>query len=60
MAALTGEPRSATIISKGRSVVQRFPGDKLREIMRDCPEIDESILKTIAGRLNHLIKKLSI
>ena len=52
MAALTGEPRSATVVSKGRSVIERFPGDKISEIMENHPDIAKRILETIAGRLH--------
>ena len=33
MAAITKSPRSASVVSRGRSRVKRFPGDKLEEII---------------------------
>lgn len=52
MSAITGEPRSASILSKGRSVVKRFPGDKLLEIIEKYPEVAEHLFEVLAGRLN--------
>ena len=64
MAALTGETRTTTIISRGRSVIERFPGDKLPEIIEKYPAISRTLLETVAGRLAqadktivHLINK---
>ncbi len=39
MAAISGEPRSASIVSKGRSTVRRFPGNKLFEVIENYPSI---------------------
>ncbi len=52
MSAITGEPRSASILSKGRSVVKRFPGDKLSEIIEKYPEVAKHLFEVLAGRLN--------
>ena len=52
MSAITGEPRSASILSKGRSVVKRFPGDKLPEIIEKYPEVAKHLFEVLAGRLN--------
>lgn len=52
MSAITGEPRSASILSKGRSVVKRFPGDKLPEIIEKYPEVAKHLFEALAGRLN--------
>jgi len=64
MAALTDELRPITIIAKGRSVVERFPGDKLTEIIAGYPEVARDLLESASGRLNqadntivNLIKK---
>ncbi len=51
MAAISGELRSASIISQGRSSVKRYPGDKLHEIIRKYPEISELLFKTMVSRL---------
>lgn len=58
MASLTGEPRTTTIISKGRSVIDRFPGDKLPEIVEKYPEISRNLLVTVAGRLKQANKTI--
>jgi type IV pilus assembly protein PilB len=51
MAAISGDLRSASIISQGRSSVKRYPGDKLHEIIRKYPEISELLFKTMVSRL---------
>ena len=38
---ISPEPRSASIISKGRSKVKRFPGDKLAEVIEKYPDVAE-------------------
>jgi len=53
MSAISGEPRSATIISKGRSTIKRFPGDKLMETVEKYPEVAKDLFKIITGRLKH-------
>jgi len=62
MSAISGQPRSATIISKGRSVIRRFPGDKLPEIIEKHPEVAKHLFEIIVGRLdrsNKIIVKLA-
>jgi len=51
MAAITGEPRSASILSKGRSVVKRFPGDKLTEVIEKYPDVAKHLFGVLAARL---------
>lgn len=58
MASLIGEPRTTTIISKGRSVVERFPGDKLSEIVENYPDISRYLLETVGGRLKQANKTI--
>ncbi|MEA1968032.1 MAG: type IV-A pilus assembly ATPase PilB [Thermodesulfobacteriota bacterium] len=53
MASITGEPRSASIISKGRSTIKRFPGDKLLEIIEKYPEVAKHLFQVLANRLSH-------
>lgn len=53
MTAITGRPRSETVISKGKSVVERFPGDKFQEIVDKYPEITKKILETMADRMDN-------
>jgi type IV pilus assembly protein PilB len=62
MAAITGEQRTASIISQGRSTVKRFPGDKIEEIIEKYPEVSKFLFKTMTKRLqksNQIIVKLA-
>jgi len=56
MSAISGHPRSATIMSKGRSVIKRFPGEKLQEIIEKYPEVAKHLFEVIASRLDHANK----
>ena len=61
MSAITGEPRSASILSKGRSQVKRFPGDKLFEIIEKYPEVAKHLFVVLAARLdkaNHQLVRM--
>lgn len=62
MASITGEQRTASIISQGRSTVKRFPGDKLEEIIEKYPDVSRYLFKTTTKRLqksNQIIVKLA-
>jgi len=62
MAAITGEHRSASIISQGRSTVKRFPGDKIDEIIEKYPDVSAHLFKTMTTRLlksNQILVKLA-
>jgi len=52
MAAITGEARSASILSKGRSIIKRFPGDKLMDVIEKYPEVAKHLFTVLANRLN--------
>jgi type IV pilus assembly protein PilB len=56
MSAISGEPRSATIISKGRSIIKRFPGEKLLEIIEKYPEVAKHLFEIIVSRLDRADK----
>ena len=56
MSTLSGKPRSASIVSKGRSVIKRFPGDKLPEIIDKYPDVAKHLFEIIVGRLDHADK----
>ncbi len=57
MSAITGEPRSASIISKGRSMVKRFPGDKLTEVIEKYPDVAKHLFGVLAARLDSTDKR---
>ncbi len=62
MSAISGEARSATIISKGRSTIKRYPGDKLMEVIEKYPEVGKHLFMTIVNRLkqaNEIIVNLA-
>ena len=56
MSAITGEPRSASIISRGKSIVKRFPGDKIYELIEKYPDVAKHLFEIIASRLNRADK----
>lgn len=51
MAAISDEPRFATIVSVGRTAVTRYPGEKLLELIEKYPEISRKLFKTLVDRL---------
>ena len=57
MSAITGEPRSASIISKGRSMVKRFPGNKLTEVIEKYPDVAKHLFSVLAARLDSTDKR---
>ena len=60
--ALSGQSRSASIISMGRSTVKRYPGNKLDEIIEKYPAISRKIFQAMGRRLdmsNQLLVKLA-
>jgi type IV pilus assembly protein PilB len=62
MAAISGEQRTASIVSMGRSTVKRFPGDKIEEIIEKYPDVSSHLFKTMTSRLqksNQIIVKLA-
>ena len=52
IAAITGKERSETVISRGKSVIERYPGDKFQEIVDKYPRITNKILEQMAGRID--------
>ncbi len=62
MAAITGEHRTATIVSAGNSTIKRFPGDKIDEIIEKHPDVSTHLFTTMTTRLlksNQIIVKLA-
>ncbi|MBF0552138.1 MAG: type IV-A pilus assembly ATPase PilB [Deltaproteobacteria bacterium] len=58
MNALLNETRSATIRSKGKSIVKVFPGEKLQETLANYPEIANKMIVSLAKRLEVTNKML--
>ncbi len=58
MSAITKDARSASIISKGRSKVKRFPGDKLGEVIEKYPDVAKHLFTILADRLRQTDQKL--
>lgn len=52
MSALLDQPRTATIKSKGKSVVKVFPGDKIKTTIVNYPDIAMKMIKALIERLN--------
>ncbi|MCP4024068.1 MAG: type IV-A pilus assembly ATPase PilB [Desulfobacteraceae bacterium] len=52
MSAITGEPRSASIIAKGRAKIKRFPGGKLTEVIAKYPDVAKHLFSVLAARLH--------
>jgi len=62
MASITGEQRTASIISQGRATVKRYPGDKIDEIIEKYPDVSKHLFSTMTKRLqksNQIIVKLA-
>lgn len=59
MASLLKQKRSATITSKGSSVVQVYSADNLQDMIEDHPELAKRIISTLGKRLSQAIKKIS-
>jgi type IV pilus assembly protein PilB len=62
MAAITGEQRTASIISQGRSTVKRYPGNKIDEVIEKYPDVSRHLFRTMTKRLqktNQIIVKLA-
>ncbi|MCJ7539810.1 MAG: hypothetical protein MUO88_09140, partial [Desulfobacterales bacterium] len=58
IAAITGKERSETVISRGKSIIERYPGDKFQEIIDKYPKITNKILEQMAGRIDASTKIL--
>jgi len=62
MSSISGEPRNASVVAKGRATIKRFPGDKLPELIEKYPEIAKHMFKTVVDRLsqaNDIIVRLA-
>ena len=59
MASVLKEARSATIVSRGKSVVQAYSGEDIQDMIEEHPEIAKRIISTLANRLSQATKKIS-
>jgi len=59
MASVLNKVRSATIISKGSSVVQVYSADHIQDVIEEHPEIAERIIHTLAKRLSQATKEIT-
>jgi CRP-like cAMP-binding protein len=59
LASLLNQERSATIISKGNSVVQVYSADNLQDMIEEHPELAKRIISTLAKRLSQATKRIS-
>ncbi len=51
MSAISGEPRTASIVAKGKAKIKRFPGDKMMEIIEKHPKVARHLFRTLVTRL---------
>jgi CRP-like cAMP-binding protein len=59
MASVLNKVRSATIISKGSSVVQVYSADNIQDMIEEHPEIAKRIIRTLAKRLSQAKKEIT-
>lgn len=59
MASVLQQERSATITSKGSSVVQVYSADNIQDMIEEHPEIAKRIISALAKRLSQATKKIS-
>jgi CRP-like cAMP-binding protein len=59
MASVLHNVRSATIISKGSSVVQVYSADNIQDMIEEHPEIAKRIIRTLAKRLSQATKEIT-
>jgi CRP-like cAMP-binding protein len=59
MASVLNKARSATIISKGSSVVQVYTGDNIQDMIEEHPEIAKRIIRTLAKRLSQATREIT-
>lgn len=51
IASISNEPRSATVIAQEKTVLKRYPGEKINEIIEKNPEITEKLIRAMTNRL---------
>ena len=58
IAALMGEPRSATVIVKGEVTALRFDAPPVQEILKDYPKVREALVKLALKRSEDNLQEL--
>ncbi|MBB0245972.1 cyclic nucleotide-binding domain-containing protein, partial [Streptomyces alkaliphilus] len=56
LAALDGEPRSATVRAAGEAVGQVIRADTFRTFLRERPEVAETLQRVVTGRLREAVR----
>ncbi|WP_267940262.1 Crp/Fnr family transcriptional regulator [Streptomyces sp. ST2-7A] len=56
LAALDGEPRSATVRSAGKAVGRMIRADTFRGFLRERPEVAETLQRVVTGRLRDAVR----
>ena len=51
MAAVTGSPRTASVLSLGNSILEVYPGDILDRVIEDYPDMARRIITSLSQRL---------
>jgi signal transduction histidine kinase len=55
---LTGAPTGHRALAQGPARVLRLPGDAFLALMRTCPAVMETVLRTLAGRVQKVVQFL--
>lgn len=59
MASVLNKARSASIISRGNSVVQVYSADNIQDMIEEHPEIAQRMIRTLAKRLSQATKEIT-
>jgi CRP-like cAMP-binding protein len=59
MASALNQVRSATIFSRGKSVVQVYAAEHIQDMIEEHPEVARRMISTLAKRLSHAIRIIS-
>jgi type IV pilus assembly protein PilB len=59
MSALHNKPRSASVFSRGKSIVKVFPGEELKNTIDNYPEIAAKIINSLLVRLDDANEKIA-
>jgi CRP-like cAMP-binding protein len=59
MASVLKQERSATITSRGESVVQVYSAEHIQDMIEEHPEVARRMIGTLAKRLSQAIRKIT-